>query len=391
MRIRFFWLMLLFWSVLLGCEQNAKSRLETPATTQSARQELPAEQAGRSFAGYRRYRGTVGNLPVTVELTIGPEYAGDSVRCIGHYYYDRFGGELSLKASMPWQPGKPLALAEMVEQPDGSTQPATAHWQATQPAGPVLTGTWTSATGRQLPFALQEEYDGAVRYEILMETADGETCPTSGDAGGPQYSLQATEHYLHLLGPDTLRPGLRQLQCPVPTQRRAQLQEALAGLGCDAERYGTGTYREVTYNANGLLSLVQTDDESLGGPYPSGTNTAYTYDLATGKPYDVRNWLRPDKAGAVAELFDRALRADSIGQQYAAERVAAGSAQRMKLTDLPAFGLNSEGLFETLGNLGAPHVMQRLPITIAYARLLPYVRPNTPLARLLRARGLLKP
>ena len=380
---------LLSWPVLLSCEQRPKSK--AVVDTRAGEQEVAAKPAATPFAGYRRYRGLVGKLPVTVELTIGPAYAGDSVRCVGHYYYDRVGGQLALTASMPWQPGKPLALAEMVETPDGTTLPATARWQAAQPAGPVLTGTWTSATGRQLPFALHEDYHGAVRYELLMETADGGTCQTTEENGGQGYRLQATEYFLHLLGPDTLQPGLRQLQCPVPSQRRAQLQQELKSLGCDEERYGTSTYREVTYNANGLLSLVQTNDESLGGAYPLGTNTACTYDLTTGKQCDVRDWLRPDQAGAIAALFDRAMRADSIGQQYAGDRAAAGALQKTKLADLPAFGLNSEGLFETLGNLGAPHVVQRLPITIAYARLAPYVRPNTPLARLLQARGLRKP
>lgn len=395
MKIQVVWRLLLLWPVLLSCESSPKSGAEAkvakPAATRTMSTELPAARpVGAPFVGYHRYRGTVGNMPVTVELTVGPEYAGDSVRCLGHYYYDRFGGELALKAGRPWQPNKPLALAEMLEQLDGSTQPATAHWQAAQPIGPVLTGTWTNTAGRQLPFALHEDYDGAVRYELLRETADGGKCRAS-EEGDRQYDLEATEYYLHLLGPDTLQPGLRRLQCPVPAQRRAELQQELKGLGCEAERYGTSIYREVTYNANGLLSLIQSEDESLGGPYPPGTNTAYTYDLATGKACDVRNWLRPDKASAVAELFDRALRADSIGQQYAGDKAAAGASQKVKLADLPAFGLNSEGLFETLGNLGAPHVVQRLPITIAYAKLAPYVRPNTPLARLLQARGLRKP
>ncbi|MBO2010954.1 hypothetical protein [Hymenobacter negativus] len=382
--------LLLLGPALLSCGHGPKSKPETPATAQTASKQLPARPAAAPFVGYHRYRGTVGNMPVTVELTIGPEYAGDSVRCIGHYYYDRFGGELALKAGRPWQANKPLALAEMVETSDDSTQPVTAHWQAAQPMGPVLTGTWTSTAGRQLPFALHEDYDGAVRYEMLREDAEGENCPANQE-GGQQFGLQATEYYLHLLGPDTLQPGLRRLQCPVPAQRRAQLQEELKGLGCDAERYGTSVYREVTYNANGLLSLVQTDDESLGGAYPLGTNTAYTYDLSTGKRCDVRDWLRPEKAGAVAELFDEALRADSTGQLFAGEKTATDSPKKVKLADLPAFGLNSEGLFETLGNVGAPHVAQRLPITIAYAKLVPYVRPNTPLARLLLARGLRKP
>lgn len=383
----------IFWVALLalgGCDapaQHAEKAAGTLPTVSAISASAPAARA--AFRGYRRYRGTIGTLPVTVEMTVTATTSGDSISCQGSYFYERRGGPLRLFSPKPQPALAGLLLTEsLFDSDDGTGRPVIAHWQARQPVGAVLTGTWTSASGRSLPFELREDYGGAIRYELLTETQDGGTCQTSPEDGSQTHTLQVVREYLHLLGPDTLRPSLRLLQCPPPVQRRAQLREELQECGCEAEKYGTGTNIEVMYNGNGLLSLLQTESEDLGGAYPSNDNVATTYDLSTGKTCDVKTWLRPDKAGAVARLLDRQLRADSIGRDFATADASAVPAVRRTLADLPDFGLNSEGLFCTLGNLGAPHVVQRLPITIPYAALRPYVRPGTPLARLLQARRL---
>jgi hypothetical protein len=375
---------------LAGCDSSAQrsEKLKTTAAGPVAAPQGATLARPAAFRGYRRYRGTVGSLPVNVELDI--TVAGDSTSYQGSYFYERNGGVLWLAGhkTPPGQRG--LLLIETVDAGPFSDSPGrvTARWQANEPAGPVLTGTWTSADGsRQLPFALREDYTGAVRYELLLESQKGGPCRIADEPDAPEHTLQAMRQYLHLLGPDTLQPGLRALQCPPPARRRAELREELVTLSCDPdnERYGTDTDLEIMYNGNGLLSLLQTDSEDLGGAHPLGDNEAVTYDLTTGRACDVRTWLRPDKARAVAQLFDHYLRADSIGQGYAPD---VSPSTKLKLSELPNFGLNSEGLFCTLGNLGAPHVVQRLPITIPFAAVQPYVLPGTPLARLLQARGL---
>ena len=357
---------------VVGCGSPGPPH-EVPATRPVA----PAP-TGTPFTGYHRYRGTVGRLPVTVELNIERGPAHDSLRCEGSYYYNRRGGLLGLEAALR-QPQAHLVLVETPSQPNS---PAQATWQAQQAPGPVLTGTWTSADGRRrLPFALREDYTGAVRYELLRETASGAACQ------GRQ--LQASREYLHLLGPDTLRPGQRALQCPRPAQRRAQLRSELAELNCQAEEYGVDTDLFVTYNGDGLLSLIETTSEEHGGPYPNGDNTALTYDLATGRLVNVNGWLLEKEKSTIAALFERHLRADSIGAPFAGESQPIGSEAGPQPVFMPEFGLNSEGLFCTLGQLGAPHVVQRVPITIPYAELRAYVRPNSPLARLITARQLI--
>jgi hypothetical protein len=115
-------------------------------------------RASPHLSGYHRYRGTIGRLPVTVEVTAAPESpwaAQAPLACGGSYFYDRRGQPLSLQA-VNYQPQRWLGLRETAYL---NEQAATGEWHATQPLGLLLTGTWTSANGqRQLPFVLHEDY-----------------------------------------------------------------------------------------------------------------------------------------------------------------------------------------------------------------------------------------
>ncbi|AWM32077.1 hypothetical protein DDQ68_04275 [Hymenobacter nivis] len=112
---------------------------------------------------------------MTVELTIGPidNSRNAATVCEGSYTYDRHpAGLLVLHGLRPFYPQRSLVLAEA-----DTTRPGTltGRWEASQFAGAVLTGTWTSPAGKQLPFELHEDHtDGqghlmAVRYELPDE------------------------------------------------------------------------------------------------------------------------------------------------------------------------------------------------------------------------------
>ena len=377
-----------------GCQSNNREPAQAaapqrPAATHTAA--APPETA--AFASNRRYRGTVGGLPVVLELYIGPEYsdAPSATVCTGRYYYERrSGGELGLKAPKPYQPRQPLVLEEAVTLPgaaqsgDDSTA-VSGRWQLRQAAGPVLVGTWTSADGqRHLPVTLREDYAGAVQYELLDEKLEGGKCATGQNKGAPR---QVVRQFLHLLGADTLRPGLRRLQCPVPQQRRALLRDKLAATDCE-QGSTQGYYNDVAVNLNGygLLSVVQTDGEDMGGPYLSDDiNIPHTYDLNTGRECVVNDWFRPGTEAALWRLLVRYLKADEYGREYG-QKLAASNAEQ--LGGLPELGLDNRGIFCMLGSFDAPHVSQRVQVSIPYAELRGLVRPGTPLARLLAARGL---
>lgn len=358
----------------------ADSTAESAAAPQAPVASASAAPAG--FSGYRRYVGTVGKAPVVLELTITPpDTVTTTWRLYGSYYYERQGAALRLEPTGPYQPGQPLTLRESAPKPDepDATVP-TGRWRATQPAGPVLSGTWESADGhRRLPFQLREDYTDAVRYELLHESALGPLCPPiEGD--DRQLRPESSQDFLHLLGPDTLRPALRALQCPTPRQRRADVREALAQADCEGT-FGFYTGVEVALNGYGLLSLLRDEDEFSGGAHPNGVQTPEVYDLRTGRALKLTDWLRPGQEAALDRLLLRRLKAHPYAADLGLTESEAGG-------QLPALGFDSEGAYCLLGDFGAPHVVQRMPVVVPYRELRPLVRPGSAVALMLQQRGL---
>ena len=377
----------------------------TPATTAAVAPPIapPAAARAAAFTGFRRYRGTVGGQPVTVELTIAPKSEKPALLvCEGFYSYDRHpGGQLLLSAQQPYLPQQPLLLAEAdSEQP----RQATGRWQAAQPAGPTLVGTWTSPAGKPLPFSLHEDYtDGqghlmAVRYELLDERVEGDPCkPEPYDdeeeadyrqrvRGLPAASLD--RQYLHLLGSGATRPALQALQCPAPRARRAEMRAALAEVGDCANSLDNLT---VTYNGYGLLAVSEYHEEYYQGtPHPSHSLEATIYNLRTGQELALDDLLKPGTDHALRQLITGALRTEMELDATVVLHPADGDTAT---TELPqtGVGLAAEGLvFEyTDSELGA-YAYGMPSVTIAWADLLPLLRPSTPVSRMLRERGLWK-
>ncbi|OGX90255.1 hypothetical protein [Hymenobacter coccineus] len=108
-------------------------------------------------------------------------------------------------------------------------------------------------------FELHETYQDAqgqqmaARYDLVEDSAEGPLCtPETEDGAEPKDSTAAEPElpaldsprrqpavvnrtYVHLLGPDTLRPALRGLQCPVPARRAAELQKFVRSDGSCTE------------------------------------------------------------------------------------------------------------------------------------------------------------
>ncbi|OON70063.1 hypothetical protein [Hymenobacter sp. CRA2] len=361
-------------------EQVGRVAAPVPARTKAR----PTASPQAAFTGYHRYVGTVGKLPAVLELTIPA--AGSAEPLSGAYYYERRGQELLLSAPAKYQPGQPLLLNEGWPKPDNPAETVpTGRWRAAQPAGPVLNGTWESADGRhRLPFALREDYTGAVRYELLRETATGAPCPPAAEEEVPHpRPPEVGRVFLHLLGPDTLQPALRPLQCPLPEQRRNQLAVELDALDCEST-FGQYGFVMVVLNGYGLLGLQLDESEDTGGAYPNNQQELQTFDLMTGKQVHTADWLRPGQEKALQRLLTRYLRASPY-----AEGLIPGGEDGSQLVSLPEeFGLNSEGAYCLLGSFGAPHVIQQVPIVIPYRELRAVVRPGSAVARMLQQRGL---
>ena len=377
------------------------------AATQAAPASRPAPQARSAahFTGYHRYRGTVGGQPVTVELTIGPDPEKPAALvCRGSYYYGRHpAGQLLLQSPLPWRPRLALTLAET--EADTARRP-TGRWLATQPAGPVLSGTWRSPAGQVLPFSLREDYtDGqgrlmAAKYEVVEAAAKVRCRPerNEGETAAEYRKRIATidhgysQPFLHLLGPDTLRPALLGLQCPEPLARR-RLARAAADKDDGCNLYSASL--TVDYNDYGLLAWTEYSTEEFAtGARPWHGITATIHDLRTGHTLRLEDLVRPDTDTLLQRLITRSiLRRDNpdIDPEPSAKMPAhaADLAPLSTSISLTAEGMDFNYHCDEFARLqlmeGSPIVF---PVLVPWAELLPLLRLDSPVARMLRERGI---
>ncbi|QKG56595.1 hypothetical protein GKZ68_08110 [Hymenobacter sp. BRD128] len=380
-------------ALIAGCQPDTKSTEKAqlaalPVRATSAASSSPAALAA-PYTGYHRYQGTVGGQLVTVELTFKPAHDHEPAACQGSYYYGYGkGGTLALESNAAYQPGRPLALTEPS---DTEKRTITGQWQASQPAGAMLSGTWASPGGRLRPFVLREEYQDArhhqlaVRYEILTEGAEGPLPqPKDGAAANSNYSATATleRGYLHLLGPDTLRPALRQLQCPGPARRRAERQAYLRDNPVQEETEGI---TDVTFNDYGLLSVSTFQTWYSGGTHLGHSAGNAIYDLATGAPVELAQLLWPSAEAQFRALVIRHFQADadSLPEDWLdADQPAVAGHVGLELNNILLTFEESDLTNKVVGGV---------KIYIPYAEVVPLLRPGTPLARMLRERGLWRP
>jgi hypothetical protein len=396
--------------LLAGCHTAPDKTASKPATRlqePTTPADVPAVghdiRATTPFTGYHRYRGTVGGQLVTVELTITAKSEKPLLLVAeGSYRYDRHpNGQLQLSAPQPYQPQQPLLLAETDSEHSGQ---ATGRWQATQPLGSLLNGTWNSPSGKELPFSLREDYtDGrghlmAVRYEMLYESVEGARCkPDAYDyETKAEYRQRLKEQptssldrqFLHLLGPEAAQPTLQHLQCPSPRERRAAMLAALAEAGdCAA----SDDKLEVTYNDYGLLALGEYHEVYYQGtPHANHNVDATVYDLRTGETLMLNDLLKPGTDHALRQLITHELH-DQM--ELEASEVLHPSEGDSTTTELPrtGVGLTTDGLTFQYSDYELGAYAYGMPyVTLVWVELLPLLRPDSPVARMLRERGLWK-
>jgi hypothetical protein len=365
-------------------------------------------RAARPFVGYHRYRGTVGGHPVTVELNIDPDPEKPAAMlCRGSYYYGRHpASKLLLHSPLPWRPRLALTLDET--EADTTHQP-TGRWLATQPAGPVLSGTWRSPAGQALPFSLREDYtDGqghlmAAKYEIVEAAAKVPCRPErKEDETAAEYRkrIATIDHgysqlFLHLRGPDTLRPALRGLQCLAPVARR-RLARAAAAEDDGCKLYSTSL--TVDYNDYGLLAWTEYSmEEFANGARPSHGIASMVHDLHTGEALRLEDIVRPDTDTLLQRLITRSIlrRDNSDIWSKPGAKMPVHAADMAPLST--SISLTAEGLsfayqcdeFAQLSFIEGSAIVFSVPVP--WAELLPLLRPDSPVARMLRERGLWPP
>ncbi|MFD2720257.1 RsiV family protein [Hymenobacter monticola] len=370
------------------------------------------------FEGNHRYRGTLGGQRVTVELSIGQEgYDPDApVSATGTCRFEDNPTQLHRLRS--WQvvsASRPLQLLEA-----DSTASATrlGHWRAEGPPGPVLRGTWAGLTGETRPFELREDYraaDGflaAVPYEVVGEEVikidslflwfPEWKARCVGPKANPKAHCdpRATlgRHFLHFIGPDSLRPALAALQCPPPAERRAQTMAAMREMvgepAADRESTSSTPLEDsesigVSFNGHGLLSWGSFSYYYSGGAHGGHRIEHQVYDLNTGEFLSISDLLRPGAERVLCHLLTRHLATEQSFPADALRQTA--DYPGVTFAPLPAsgFGLEEKGLVFQYGDYEIGGYADAInPMTIPWAELLPLLSPDSVVARMLRERGL---
>ncbi|GAB3578617.1 hypothetical protein [Hymenobacter daeguensis] len=339
--------------------------------------------------GPRHWRGTIGQLAVTLDLDSGRW--GFS----GSYCYDRRGQPL--RFSQPAAKGRKsgqIRLNESAFDNETGVSTATGYFLLDGPLRSPLTGTWHSPDGRRtLPVALHETYADALAY-------DSETWEVRQFSRGNDYdstrldSAELRQAYLHFRSPlAATRPLRAALGRPVPPPRMPRYLDSLLRARHSGQYdyffYGD-TY--VAYNSNYLFSVVQFDrfmaaeDEGMGTHERSQSST---YDLRTGRRLRLADLLTPGYEVQLRRWLLQGLKPVWENAYY--DGVGANG-------KLPTGGflITGTGLRfayddrddERLGSPGPYHADRSVEVEIPYEKLLPLIRPNGPLAALLRERHL---
>jgi hypothetical protein len=324
--------------------------------------------AARRPVVVRHYVGTVGGQAATATLQW---QTPDSAT--GTFYLHRGGPEYSLAFSQP-------GLAEVYDDQGGIDALRQGTWQlATGVAGPLLAGTWRRA-GRVQQLRLRESYAGALRYTFTERTLfDGYRVPEHCDYVPEMYHL-----LLVLPSPRGAPPVLRTRLAGSPAALRRRIRQDCSTHDNDA----TGTYTdEVRLNAFHLFSYQTSSYVRAYGGTPDVGTESWLFDLRTGKKLTIASQLKPGYKHSLRQhltwhfLHDPVLEPD--------RRAGFGDWTTDKGSNTPLLSLPkfNEALTLTGAGLEAAYGRHTL-VLVPYRELRPLVRSGTPLARMLRARGL---
>jgi hypothetical protein len=334
----------------------------------------------------RRYEGTVGGQPATAELAVARGTVGGGI-----FYLWRGGPAYELHGTKVLTPlhGRIVGMAD---------QYLAGSWHLARPAGRVLVGYWQDTAGRQRPFVLRESYAHAVRYELQALTLWGGPSGSDYTCLVPHYKRD----YLQLLG--AVSQALRRQQAPPLARRRRQMRASFpAAEDCEYEV-------TVRLNDFNLLSYQTVYSSSPFGGRQQYGQTGTLIDLVSGRTLTLASQLRPHYKLALRHLLAQHLLHDAeytylnkSGTEtwYWADttRTAADTAANRSLWTWRPYApfsardalFTGEGLEVNYwqGSLLSSSVGNAdLSALIPYAELRPLVRPGTPLARMLQARGL---
>ena len=319
----------------------------------------------------RRYVGLLGGRAIVVWLSVGDSLMG------GSWYYRTGRQPHERQLTFRRRRGGQVLLVEEIKPTlptDADT--ITAEWQLRWPLGRVLAGQRRAAAGAgRQAVALREDYSQAVPYELLRLTAHSNNHCDIALHSQQYYSSE----FVRVLSADSLR--LARWQAPPLAARRDSVQHWLQSESCQQ----TSQSIDIMLNDYGLLSYSVWRNSYYYGAHPEHDQEGFIVDLRTGEEWLAEELLRPGTERALLKLLARHLRHDYP------EMTEEDHWDWEGVPPLPSsFTLTPTGLCAGYGDyaLAAYSASYANTTTIPYAELRPLVRPGTPLARMLRARGL---
>ena len=342
-----------------------------------------------------RYVGSVGRASVTM-LLMWPTPLGD---ISGSFYWHRGG------------PQYPLLLREgrhrvlVVANYANPTSDEPSQWELKGWPGAQLRGTWRDTAGRRHPVLLQESYAGGVRADVHTLRLQG------GRTHRPLYASREEcregsydYHYLQFPRPQAVPLALRRaIGSPAVVRRRVRaLYDDAHNQRQEDTEFLLNDFHLLAYRMWRGSTMVL---DEHGDFWPE----FYLYDLTTGREMTLASQFRPDCEPALNRLLQHHLlhepQFDFINRQHQATWLWQDSTGKVpELVSLPKVDLHDDddgypylvltgsGLELTLSSEGLYD--DGLPgshghrVEIPYRELRPLVRPGTPLARMLQARGM---
>jgi hypothetical protein len=355
------------------------SQAVPPAAARHAEQ--PTVLPSPAQLGYHRYEGTVDGRPVLAELTIWLEASNDEDHhlspALSGLFYDRVTGVSStLGRAADFRPEQWLETWDDFKTYAERKNVLCANQP---PGGPLLTGWYTQPEERRaVPVLLRERYTDGVRYEILHEESI-----SSGSPADTPLARRVYQDYLHLLGPDTLRPALARLQCPPPAARLRSRRALLAQLARNDQFITNEQSLKVTLNEADLLACTDFLLQETGPRYYDQRSYRRLYDLRTGRELRLTDQLRPGGLRQVQQLLTRRALTDTV---YARHRDHWRSKQLL-IWPNEGFELTPINWIANYGESN-PEDSYGYAQELSWADVCPLLRASSPLQRLLRLRGL---
>ncbi|RSK45986.1 hypothetical protein [Hymenobacter perfusus] len=356
----------------LGCGLTAQAQDTDQNTTWA---DLRAEQVARLQALAGAYEGQIGGK-YAIRLQLSPGEADTLLT--GTYYYVSKGQPLEMKGFT--RPSVPTQALELRENTSAAAE-ATGWFTISlgQANEPEVQGQWFNASGTTLLPVKLWRVGGAARPPGLVAHVTPKThlqafrvpVVTVPDAGVTR--LLAYWFSLENLTNDDI----------------ASLRQQLAEHG------GTQSADySVNYNARGLLSLT-TEIEGRGASVWYERKT-YNLDLVTGFSIRLADELKPELLPQFLALGQRKLAVKArecvVGQDdfLSAEDQAGVLGQEFFLGSTEEYTIGANGLvfdhpvsYDGLSNFVWKVLQGSFPLTFTHAELKPFLKPDSPLRRLL--------